>query len=57
MKKKLIIKDIKPMPKRIYQIGEPCDVCGVPTVAGKDGNGYCKPCYIKWKKVQYAYSY
>ena len=40
------------MPKRIYQVGEPCDVCGTPTIAGRDGNGYCKPCYIEWKSKQ-----
>ena len=39
------------MPKRIYQVGEPCDTCGVPTTEGRDGNGYCKPCYIKWKNA------
>ena len=42
------------MAKRIYQVGEPCDECGVPTVAGKDGTGYCKPCYIKWKNTKEA---
>ena len=36
------------MPKRIYQLGEPCDVCGTPTIQGSKGN-YCKPCYIAWK--------
>lgn len=36
------------MPKRIYQVGEPCDTCNTPTIAGNDGNGYCKACYIKW---------
>jgi hypothetical protein len=39
------------MAKRIYQVGEPCDVCGTPTTEGRDGNGYCKPCYIKWKNA------
>ena len=40
------------MAKRIYQVGEPCDDCGISTIAGKDGTGYCKPCYIKWKNSQ-----
>jgi uncharacterized Zn finger protein (UPF0148 family) len=40
------------MAKRIYQVGEPCDVCQTPTVQGKDGNGYCKPCYVAWKNKQ-----
>jgi hypothetical protein len=35
--------------KRTYQVGEPCDDCGTPTIQGKNGYGYCKPCYIKWK--------
>jgi len=42
------------MPKRIYQVGEPCDVCGTTTIRGKDGNGYCWPCWSKWKDAQKA---
>ena len=37
------------MAKKIYQVGEPCDYCRTPTIPGKGGTGYCKPCYIKWK--------
>jgi len=33
---------------RIYQLGEPCDVCNTPTVMGNKGP-YCKACYIAWK--------
>jgi uncharacterized Zn finger protein (UPF0148 family) len=40
------------MKKRIYKVGELCDTCGTPTVEGKDGNGYCKSCYIAWKNKQ-----
>ena len=39
------------MPKRIYQIGEPCDSCQTPAVQGKNG-AYCKPCYIAWAEAQ-----
>ncbi len=42
------------MPKRIYQVGEPCEVCQTPTIRGKDGNGYCWPCWSKWKDAQKA---
>jgi hypothetical protein len=42
------------MAKRIYQVGEPCDVCGTATVVGKGGTGYCKPCYIAWKNSSEA---
>lgn len=38
------------MPKRIYQVGEPCDDCGTPAVEGRNG-AYCKACYIKWKNA------
>lgn len=38
------------MNKRVYQLGEPCDVCGTPTVMGSNGP-YCKACYIKWKNA------
>ena len=38
------------MPKRIYQEGEPCDVCGTLTVPGNNG-AYCKACYIKWAEA------
>lgn len=36
------------MPKRIYGVGEPCDVCRTPCIPGKQGGAYCKPCYIKY---------
>jgi len=39
------------MPKRIYQVGEPCDTCQTPTIAGRGGEGYCKPCYVKWAEA------
>lgn len=39
------------MPKRIYQLGEPCDKCRVPTVQGKFGP-YCKPCYVQWAEAK-----
>lgn len=29
--------------------GQPCETCNVPMIQGKNGEGYCKPCYIKWK--------
>ena len=42
------------MAKRIYQVGEPCDTCQTPTIMGKGGTGYCKPCYIAWKNSSEA---
>ena len=41
------------MPKRIYQLGEPCDYCRTPTIQGPTGI-YCKPCYIAYKNRQNA---
>ena len=29
-------------------VGQPCPDCGTAMIAGKGGEGYCKPCYIKW---------
>lgn len=42
------------MPKRIYGVGEPCDVCRTPCVPGKQGGAYCKPCYIKYAESKKA---
>lgn len=39
------------MPKRYYQVGEPCDKCKTPTIQGKNG-AYCKPCYIQWAEAK-----
>lgn len=37
--------------KRVYQVGEPCDTCGTPTIPGKFG-AYCKPCYIAYAEAK-----
>ncbi len=29
--------------------GQPCPDCNELMIQGKNGGGYCKPCYIKWK--------
>lgn len=29
-------------------VGALCPDCQTPYIAGKNGQGYCKPCYIKW---------
>ena len=39
------------MAKQQLQVGENCPDCGTPAIAGKDGGGYCKSCYIKWAKA------
>ena len=36
------------MPKVSLYVGQPCPTCGTPAVQGKDGGGYCKPCYIQY---------
>ena len=33
-------------------VGQLCPDCGTPYIQGKNGQGYCKPCYIKWKNGQ-----
>ena len=47
------------MAKRFYQVGEPCDACGTPTIASKNPKpggsaAYCWPCWSKWKDSQKA---
>ena len=32
--------------------GQPCETCNEPMIQGKNGEGYCKPCYIKWKNEE-----
>jgi len=39
------------MPKRIYQVGEPCDQCGTPAIQGQFG-AYCYPCFKARKERQ-----
>lgn len=40
--------------KRVYQLGEPCDNCLVPTTQGKFGP-YCYPCWKKNKDAPGSY--
>lgn len=32
-------------------IGDLCPDCQSPFIAGNDGGGYCKPCYIIWAEA------
>ena len=35
-------------------VGDLCPDCGTAYIAGQRGEGYCKPCYIKWAEANKA---
>ena len=37
-------------------VGDLCPDCGTAMIAGRNGEGYCKPCYIKWAEANKAVS-